>query len=77
MNETLVCSEMVYTTAIDATGKKAITVNSTDKQKSRVLVVIAAKADRTKLKPMIVFDEGDDEEIDILRIICRIVYPIF
>lgn len=66
MNETPVWSEMVYATAIDATGKKAITMNSTGKQKSRVLVVIAAKADGTKLKPMIVFDEGDDEEIDIL-----------
>lgn len=47
MNETSVWSEMVYATAIDATGKKAITMNSTDKQKSRVLVVITAKADGT------------------------------
>ena len=55
MDETPVWSEMVSATIIDATGKKAITVKSTDHENSRVLVCLANKFDGAKLKPMIAF----------------------
>lgn len=58
MDETPVWSDMVSQTTVDASGKKTITIKSTGHEKSRVSVCLAAKADGTKLKPMIVFKRG-------------------
>ena len=55
MDETPVWSDMVSTTTIDTTDKKAIIMKSTGQEKSRVSVCLRAKAHETKLKPMIVF----------------------
>ena len=55
MDETPVWCDMVSETTIDATGKKTITLKTTGHEKARVSVCLAAKADGTKLKPMVVF----------------------
>ena len=57
MDETPVWCDMVSETTIDATGKKTITLKTTGHEKARVSVCLAAKADGTKLKPMVVFRE--------------------
>ena len=62
MDETPVCCDMVSETTIDATGKKTITLKTTGHEKSRVSVCLAAKADGTKLKPMVVF-KGAKREV--------------
>lgn len=46
---------MVSETTVDTTGKKAVTLKTTGHKKSWVSVCLAAKADSTKLKPIIVF----------------------
>ena len=56
MDETPVWSDMVSETTVDTTGKKTVTLKTTGHEKSRVSVCLAAKADGTKLKPMIVFN---------------------
>ena len=55
MDETPAWSDMLSETTVDATGKKSITLKSTGHEKARVSVCLAAKADRTKLKPIVVF----------------------
>ena len=55
MDETPVWSDLVSQTTVDACGKKTITMKTTGHKKSRVSVCLAARADGTKLKPMIVF----------------------
>ena len=55
MDETLVWKDMVSVTTIDATDEKSITMKSTGHEKFCVLVCLAAKADGTKFKPMVVF----------------------
>ena len=57
---------MVSETTIDATGKKTITLKTTAHEKSRVSVCLAAKADGTKLKPMVVF-KGAKREVAALN----------
>lgn len=65
MDETPVWSDMVSQTTVDGCGKKTITMKSTGHEKSRVSVCLAAKADGTKLKPMIVF-KGAVRETKVL-----------
>ena len=55
MDDTPVWCDMVAETTIDAVGKKSITLKTTGHEKPRVSVCLAAKADGTKLKPMVVF----------------------
>ena len=50
---------------VDACGKKMITMKTTGPKKSHVFVCLAATADGTKLKPMIVF-KGAFRETKIL-----------
>ena len=57
---------MTEETAIDPTGKKTITLKSTGHEKARVSVCLAAKADGTKLKPMVVF-KGKKREVAALK----------
>lgn len=57
---------MRHETTIDATGKKTITLKTTGHEKSRVSVCLAAKADGTKLKPMVVF-KGAKREVAALN----------
>ena len=69
MEKTPVWSDIASATTIDATGEKTTTMRSTAHEKSRVLVCLAAKADGTKLKPMIVFNGAVRE--------CKILYQEF
>ncbi|XP_022793287.1 titin-like [Stylophora pistillata] len=66
MDETPVWCDMLSETAVDATGKKSITLKSTGYEKARVSVCPAAKADGTKLKPMVVF-KGAKREVAALK----------
>lgn len=62
MDETPVWCDMISETTIDATGKKSITLKTTSHEKARVPVCLAAKANRTKLKPMLAF-RGAKQEV--------------
>lgn len=66
MDETPVWTDMVSETTVDTTGAKTVTLKTTGHEKSRVSVCLAAKADGTKLKPMIVF-KGAKRELAALR----------
>lgn len=61
MDETPVWCDVVSETTVDASGKNTVTLKTTGHEKSRVSVVLAAKADGTKLKPMVVFKGGKRE----------------
>ncbi|PFX15674.1 Pogo transposable element with KRAB domain [Stylophora pistillata] len=66
MDETPVWCDVLSETTVDATGKKSITLKSTGHEKARVSVCLAAKADGTKLKPMVVF-KGAKREVPALK----------
>lgn len=66
MYETPVWCDMVSESAVDSTGKKTIILKSAGHEKSRVSVWLAAKADGTKLKPMVVF-KGGKREVSVLK----------
>ena len=66
MDETPVWCDMLSETTVDVTGKKSITLKSTGHEKARVSVCLAAKADGTKLKPMVVF-KGAKQEVAALK----------
>ena len=57
---------MLSETTVDVTGKKSITLKSTGHEKARVSVCLAAKAEGTKLKPMVVF-KGAKREVAALK----------
>ena len=65
MDETPVWCDMISETTIDKTGKKSITLKTTGHEKARVSVCLAAKADGTKLKPMVVL-KGAKREVAAL-----------
>ena len=65
MDETPVWCDMISETTIDKTGKKSITLKTTGHEKARVSVCLAAKADGTKLKPMVFF-KGAKREVAAL-----------
>ena len=46
---------------VHATGKKSITLKSTGHERARASVCLAAKANGTKLKPLVVFKEAKRE----------------
>ena len=46
---------MITVTTFDATGMRSATIKTTRHEKARVLVMFAANAGGTKLKPMVVF----------------------
>ena len=62
IDETPVWYDMLLETTVDATGKKSITPKSTSHEKARASVCLVAKADGTKLKPMVVF-KGAKREV--------------
>lgn len=62
MDETPVWCDMISETTVDKSGIKTVTLKTTGQEKSRVSVVLAAKADGTKLKPMVVF-KGAKREV--------------
>ena len=66
MDETPVWCDMLSETTVDATGKKSITLKSTGHEKARVSVCLAAKAEGTKLKPMVLF-KGAKREVPALK----------
>ena len=65
MDETPVWNDMVSQTAVDACGKKTITMKTAGHEKSHVTVCLAARADGTNLKPMTIF-KGAVRETKVL-----------
>lgn len=61
MDESPLWCDMISETTVDTTGKKTITLKLTGHEKARVSVGLAAKADGTKLKPMVVFKGGSEK----------------
>ena len=55
MDETAVWNDMVSETTVEATGAKDVPMKSTGHEKVRISVCLAAKLDRIKWKPFIVF----------------------
>ena len=55
MDETAVWADMVANTTVDDVGTRSVSLKTTEHEKVRVSVCLSAKADGTKLKPMIVF----------------------
>ena len=55
MDETACWFNMPSDTTIDVTGAKSVSVKTTGHEKNHFTVVLTAKADRTKMKPFIVF----------------------
>ena len=66
MDETPVWRDMISETTADKSWKNTVTLKTTGHEKSRMPVVLAAKADGTKLKPMVVFKE-DKREVAALN----------
>ena len=66
MDETPVWCNMISETTVDKSGKKTVTLKTTGHEKSRVSVVLAEKADGTKLKPMVVI-KGAKREVAALN----------
>ena len=66
MDETPVWCNMISETTLDKSGKKTVTLKTTGHEKSRVSVVLAAKADGTKLKPMVAI-KGAKREVAALN----------
>lgn len=58
MDETAVWFDMVSPSTIDVRGTKSVALKTTGHEKSHLTVVLAAKADGTKLKPFVVFRGG-------------------
>lgn len=55
MDETPIWVDMPGTTTIEKVGTKTVTMKSTGHEKSRLTVMLAAKADGTKLSPVVLF----------------------
>ena len=55
MDETAVWANMLSETAVDRLGSKIVSLTTTGHEKVRVSVCLSARADGSKLKPMIVF----------------------
>ena len=53
-------------TTVDTKGKKTVTLKSTGHEKWRVSICLAAKADGTKLKPVVV-SKGRKREVAALK----------
>ncbi|XP_014678488.1 PREDICTED: tigger transposable element-derived protein 1-like [Priapulus caudatus] len=68
MDETPVWFDMPGDTTVDFTGTKSIPLKTTGHEKSRITVVLAAKANGVKLPPFIVFKGvRKDKELDNTR----------
>ena len=61
MDETAVWQDMLSSTTVDNVGEKLIRLKTTGHEKSKVSVCLAAKADGTKVKPLIVFPRAKRE----------------
>ena len=55
MDDTPVWDDMVSNTTVDTKGEKSVCLKTMGHEKCMVSVCLAAKADGTKLKPLIVF----------------------
>ena len=58
---------MVSNKTVDIVGKKTISMKTTGHEKCRVTAGLAAKGDRTRLKPFIVF-KGGKRDVEKLKI---------
>ena len=66
MDETAVWQDMLSNTTVDSIGHNTIAMKTTGHEKTKVSVCLTAKADRTKLKPFIVFP-GAKRETKLLN----------
>jgi hypothetical protein len=55
MDETPIWLDMLAQTTVDHVGTRSIPIKTTGHEKARVTVVLAAKANGQKIKPLIVF----------------------
>lgn len=58
IDETVVWFDMLGTTTVEARGARSVPLKTMGHEKSHLTVVLSAKADRTKLKPYVVFTGG-------------------
>ncbi|CAJ1059666.1 Pogo transposable element with KRAB domain [Xyrichtys novacula] len=72
MDETAVWFDMVGSTTVETRGTRSVPVKTTGHEKSHLTVVLAAKADRTKLKPYVVF-KGGIREVKAMQNISGVV----
>ncbi|KAM4625025.1 uncharacterized protein ACJ7VT_003510 [Polymixia lowei] len=72
MKETAVWFDMVGSTTVDTRGARSVPLKTTGHEKSHLTVVLAAKADGTKLKPYVVF-KGGIREVKAMRNISGVV----
>ena len=72
MDETAVWFDMVGSTTVDARGARSVPLKTIGHEKSHLTVVLAAKADGTKMKPYVVF-KGGIEEVKAMQNISGVV----
>ena len=65
VDETPVWCDMLSETTVDTSGKRTVSFKTTGHEKARVSVVLAAKTDETKLKPMVLFKRAKREDADL------------
>ena len=61
MDETVVLADMTSETTVECKGAGTVGLKTTGHEKVTVSVCLAAKADGSKMKPMIVFGGGKRE----------------
>ncbi|CAM4603591.1 unnamed protein product [Leuciscus chuanchicus] len=66
MDETAVWFDMVSPSSVDTRGAKSVALKTTGHEKSHLTIVLAGKADSTKLKPYIVF-KGAIREVKTMQ----------
>ena len=72
MDETAVWFDMVGSTTVETRGVRSVPLKTTGHEKSHLTVVLAAKADGTKLKPFVVF-KGVVREVKAMQSIGGVV----
>ena len=61
MDETAVWADMTSEATVESRGTRTVCLKTTGHEKAKVSVCLAAKADGSKMKPMIVFEGGKRE----------------
>ncbi|KAM3616613.1 uncharacterized protein V6R79_020854 [Siganus canaliculatus] len=72
MDETAVWFDMVGATTVDIRGARSVSLKTTGHEKCHLTVVLAAKADGTKLKPYVVF-KGSIREVKAMQNVSGVV----
>ena len=61
MDEAAFSADMTLGTTVQQAGAQTVSLKTTGHEKMRVSVCLAAKADESKMKPMIVFGGGKEK----------------